>query len=346
MHQAPRLIGCGVAAIDSLLGGGLPLGGITELTGLASSGRTSLAISLLRGATWDSACAYIDVSDNFDPRSAIAAGVNQKNLLWVRIAQPHLDVRRAPAFRAPATTISREEAQRAVGGHCGSRHPRTETKGLHTALGQMLSHKATVRLKKMEGTPGYPNRRLGLAAVPKEQVDYEHFNTRRPDASDPIRQANDRAAIEARERIAAPRPTKPSLQRAENPWNRLDRAMRVTDQVLQSGGFRVVVLDLGSTPPEQALRIPSATWFRFRRVAQEGDAILLLLTQAPCAQSSALCVLDCAAHAATFSGNLLSGLSSTVETARQRLSGPFTKKAPGRAASWQAGSTWMRAAGK
>ncbi len=104
-------------------------------------------------------------------------------------------------------------------------------------------------------------------------------------------------------------------KKIERPWSRLDKAIRATDQILQSGGFRVVVLDLASVPPEQALRIPSATWFRFRRAAQESDAIFLLLSQVACARSSALCVLDCSAGAPMLSGNLLNGLSRSAEVA-------------------------------
>ena len=233
-----------------------------------------------------------------------------------------------------------------VGGHCGSHHPRTETKGLGAALGQMLTQKSETRLQKMEGTPGYPNRKLSLAAAPEEQVAYEHFNARHADESDPIRQADRRAASEARDRAQAPILVTSLGKKAERPWSRLDKAIRATDQILQAGGFRVVVLDLASVPPDQALRIPSATWFRFRRAAQESDAIFLLLTQVACARSSALCVLDCSVGAPTLSRNLLSGLSRTAEIARQRLSSPFAKKAPGRAVSWQATSAWMRAAGQ
>jgi recombination protein RecA len=84
--QAPRLMQSGVPEIDALLGGGIPIGGVTELTGLASSGRTSLAFSLLAEATVESACAYVDVDDTVDPKSAAAAGVSLRNLLWIRVA--------------------------------------------------------------------------------------------------------------------------------------------------------------------------------------------------------------------------------------------------------------------
>ena len=344
--QVPRLIACGVPEIDGMLGGGLPIGGVTEFTGLASSGRTSLAFSLLAGASADSACAYIDVDDTVDPRSAAAAGVNLRNLLWVRVAGVTAKPAAATANPALATVPGPTETGRMAGGHCGSQHPRTETKGLDAALGKMLTQKAEARIRKMEGTPGHPNRKLDLAAAPEEQVAYEHFNARRADVSDPIRQADHRAANEARERAQTPVLISSSGNKAERPWSRLDKAIRATDQILQSGGFHLVILDLASVPQEQSLRIPSATWFRFRRAAQESDAIFLLLSQVACAKSSALCVLDCSAGTASTSGNLLSGLSRTAEVARQRLSSPFAKKAPGRAVSWEATSAWMRAAGR
>jgi recombination protein RecA len=345
--QAPRLMSSGVPQIDGLLGGGLPIGGVTEFTGMASSGRTSMAFALLAGAAADSACAYIDVDDTVDPRSAGAAGVNLSNLLWVRVSglvpTPPPAVSSLPV--SPPVLASAQTGKM-VGGHCGSHHPRTETRGLDAALGKMLTQKAEARLEKREGTPGYPNRPLSLASAPEEQVSYEHFNARHADESDPIRQANHRAASEARERAQAPVLVSSPVRKSEKPWSRLDKAIRAADQVLQSGGFRVVLLDLASVPPDQALRIPSATWFRFRRAAQESDAILLLLTQVACARSSALCVLDCSAGFAETSGNLLSGLSHTAEVARQRLSSPFAKKAPGRAVSWEATPAWMRSVGR
>ena len=82
------------------------------------------------------------------------------------------------------------------------------------------------------------------------------------------------------------------------------------------------------------------------RAAQESDAIFLLLTQIACARSSALCVLDCSVGIASTSQNVLSGLSWSVEVARQHLSSPFAKKAPGRAVTWEATPVWMRAAGR
>ncbi len=346
--QAPRLLPIGNEAVNAMLGGGLPIGGICEFSGPISAGRTSLALSVLSEATVDSACAYIDVSDSLDARSAAAAGVRLKNLLWVRFSE--MPVERPsltqPAQAHNAATPSREEAADRSTQHHGIRHPRTETKGIDRALEKMLIQKAETRLKKMEGTPGFPNQRLSLAAAPEEQVAYEHFNARRADASDPLRQIDRRAADEARERSSSPAVVQGGLRRDAKPWSKLDKALRTADQILQAGGFRVVVLDLASVSPEQALRIPSATWYRFSRAAQEGDAILLLLTQEPCARSSAKCVLDCSPRLVpNESSHVFGNMTHAAEVIRQRVANPYGKKSPGRAVEWSSTAPWMRAAG-
>jgi recombination protein RecA len=75
----------GMAKIDKLTGGGLPRGAITEIVGTASSGRTSLLLATLAGATNNNeTCAVIDTADNFDPLSAANAGVMLDRLLWIR----------------------------------------------------------------------------------------------------------------------------------------------------------------------------------------------------------------------------------------------------------------------
>jgi recombination protein RecA len=346
--QAPRLLPIRNEAVNALLGGGLPIGGICEFTGPTSAGRTSLALSVLSEATVDSACAYIDVSDSLDARSAAAAGVRLKNLLWVRFSEMQAQ---RPSLTQPveahnAAAPSRDQAADRSTQHHGIRHPRTETKGIDRDLEKMLVQKAAARLNKMEGTPGFPNQRLSLAAVPEEQVAYEHFNARRADASDPLRQIDRRAADEARERANSPAVVQGGLRRDAKPWSKLDKALRTADQILQAGGFRVVVLDLASIPPDQALRIPSATWYRFSRAAQEGDAILLLLTQEPCARSSAKCVLDCSPRLVpNESSHVFGSMTHAAEVIRQRVANPYGKKAPGRAVEWSSTAPWMRVMG-
>jgi hypothetical protein len=84
---APLTVSIGVPALDTLTGG-LPRGALSEIIGPASSGRTSVMLAALAGATRrDEACALIDASDCFDPASATVAGVDLDRLLWVRCSQ-------------------------------------------------------------------------------------------------------------------------------------------------------------------------------------------------------------------------------------------------------------------
>ena len=75
----------GIDEVDGLLGGGLPVGTIGEITGPASSGRTTLALSFLARCTAENrVCAWVDAGDALDPESAAASGVTLGRLLWVR----------------------------------------------------------------------------------------------------------------------------------------------------------------------------------------------------------------------------------------------------------------------
>ncbi len=86
-RTAPLTVSTGVASLDTLTGG-LPRGGLSEITGPASSGRTGVMLAALARATSrDGACALVDASDNFDPASAATAGVDLERLLWVRCGE-------------------------------------------------------------------------------------------------------------------------------------------------------------------------------------------------------------------------------------------------------------------
>jgi hypothetical protein len=83
-RQVIETVSAGISEIDSLAGG-LPRGSLTEICGPPCSGRTSLLISALASRTAHrEACALVDGRDAFDPYSAKAAGVELKQLLWVR----------------------------------------------------------------------------------------------------------------------------------------------------------------------------------------------------------------------------------------------------------------------
>jgi RecA/RadA recombinase len=82
---AAERVSTGIVEVDELIGGGLPRGCLTEVWGAASSGRSTLLVSLLAQVTQKGeAAALIDVNDAFAPDQAAEAGVSLEWLLWAR----------------------------------------------------------------------------------------------------------------------------------------------------------------------------------------------------------------------------------------------------------------------
>src|SRR5580700_7686993 len=110
-RAAVELQPSGVTELDAVLGGGFPRGSLVELCGPCSSGRTSLAFSLLAQATErQEACAFVDVSDSLDPVSLAAAGVELPRLLWVRCGETGdrgPEVKTSAYFAPPAKETSK-----------------------------------------------------------------------------------------------------------------------------------------------------------------------------------------------------------------------------------------------
>jgi recombination protein RecA len=129
-------------------------------------------------------------------------------------------------------------------------------------------------------------------------------------------------------------------------WSRLEQGLRVSDLLLQAGGFSCIVLDLGSLSAEYALRVPLATWFRFRAAAERLQSNVVLLTQHGCSRNSAGLVLrlDPGSELNPHS-TLFTGLHHRAEVTRQRF--PQGKVLPLRkppqsvpAAQWQTKTVW------
>jgi hypothetical protein len=210
-HEDHGSIPTGIAQVDDAIGG-VPLRSLTEICGsnLASSGKTSVFISLLAQATRNHFCALVDASDNFDPVSGQAAGITLPQLLWVRC---------------------------------------TKSGGPQTA----------------------------------------RFS---PDAVE---------------------------RRAQLPP--LEQSFKVADILLQSGGFKLIAVDLSGIPERIVRRVPLSSWFRFSRVIERQSAALVFLTQEPHATSCAGLVLRVntvsAMHATNFLvGNLLTQMNLNVEIVR------------------------------
>ena len=59
----------------------------------------------------------------------------------------------------------------------------------------------------------------------------------------------------------------------------VDQALRVTDLLVQGGGFGLIALDLGDALPYMVRSVPMQVWFRFRRAVEHTPTILLVLEQ-------------------------------------------------------------------
>jgi hypothetical protein len=187
-RPAPEVVPTGIAQLDQAIGGGIARGTVTEVCGPASSGRSSVLLSLLAQVTQrGEAVALVDASDAFHPQSAERAGVELKRLLWVPCAEP--------------SAISPQ-----------------------------------------------PSEANGAWRVFRN---------------------------EKKQRLA-----------------RVEQALKTTDLLLQSGGFGLIVVDLGDVRAEDARRVPLTTWFRFRRAIENTPAALVIVEQEPYAKTCASLVLE------------------------------------------------------
>ena len=131
----------GIEPLDDLLHGGLPVGAVCELTGPECSGRTSVALSFLARITEaNKVCAWIDVSNTFDPASAAAVGVDLKKLLWVRCGvQQTISARAGRRFLLPERYFASSPIKKGLHGGGFGPHPRNEVRGLSHAVGDLFT---------------------------------------------------------------------------------------------------------------------------------------------------------------------------------------------------------------
>jgi hypothetical protein len=82
LTRKDRRLYSGLYLIDELIGGGIVRGRVSEITGIAGSGKTSLAASFIGTATRrGEVAAWIDAADVFDPESFAAADLAR--ILWI-----------------------------------------------------------------------------------------------------------------------------------------------------------------------------------------------------------------------------------------------------------------------
>jgi hypothetical protein len=307
------VVATGIEPLDDMLGGGLPIGAISELVGPECSGRTSAAISFLACVTQAAkVCAWIDVSNAFDPASAAAAGVDLARLLWVRCGVSQMSTARSSHnFVLPDTYYVPPPTKKGLhGGGFGS-HPRNEVRGLSDAVGGLLRSDAIA-----------------------------------PRCAEPQRCARPvQKSFEPNPQPSSIASRQPS--RYSKTWSRIEQALRATDLLLQGDGFSAMVLDMGGLAPEFVSRVPLATWFRYRAAAEKMQSSIVLLTQHACAKSSAELVLRLHnAESLCDENTVLTGLRPSIEVTRQRFSQSANvlslRKPPQSlsAASWESRTAW------
>jgi recombination protein RecA len=308
----------GVSEIDALLEGGLPVGAITEMVGMESSGRTAIALSFLRHVSRAGrVCAWVDVSDTFSPESAAAADVDLTRLLWARceVSNPPAKPSAEYKFSLPDKYLVPVSNKKGLhGGGCGG-HPRNEVKGLPQAVSGLLQPEALA-----------------------------------PRCAEPQRRV--KAAREIFESQPQPSATRSNMRvNSAKPWARIEQALRVTDLLLQAGGFSAIVLDMASIAPEHASRIPLSTWFRYRAAAERTQAVFLLLTQHSCAKSSGELLLRFQpGEVRDDETKVFAGIEHRLQVERRRFTQEPTNVVPLRkppqsvnAAHWKSQTTWAGA---
>lgn len=258
----------------------------------------------------------MDVSDALSPESAASCGVDLTRLLWVRCgvgsareSQQSLKVRGEKGFSLPKKYFVPKPVVKGLHGGGMGGHPRGEAKGMGEAVRDLL------RPKAFAPRCAEPQRRM--------QVEREVFD---PVPSEPL-------ASTGRMKCSCA---------TGKPWSRIEQALRVTDLLLQAGGFSAIVLDLGSIAPEHVSRIPLATWFRYRAAAERTQASVLLLTQHACLKSSAGLVLRLQSGDVVVQGTtVLAGFERRIEVSRQRFAQVPEKVVPMRKPPQRAGiATW------
>jgi hypothetical protein len=120
----------------------------------------------------------------------------------------------------------------------------------------------------------------------------------------------------------------------------MEQGLRATELLLQSGGWGVIVLDLGGISWVEARKINLSLWFRFRRAVENTPTILLMLSEESYAKTCASIVLRCGHKKKFWNCSLTSGKSGIsifdgfdvqAEVIRSRAQSP-----PGDSACWRA----------
>jgi recA bacterial DNA recombination protein len=74
--------------------------------------------------------------------------------------------------------------------------------------------------------------------------------------------------------------------------HRLEIALKATDLILHSGGFGLIVLDLGDVMSSAMQKVPMSYWYRFQRAVEHTPSALLIVGRQSAARSCSIRQLD------------------------------------------------------
>ncbi len=333
VRPAPEMVPFGISSLDALTGG-VPRGALTEMVGPASSGRTSVMMALMAEVTRrQEVCALVDVTDSFDPTSAEAAGVDLQRVLWVRCGKTTGHEPGAGGQREVRSEKLEVGSQIGEAGARKSALPRLADADVRQAITSGCFEASRGRREPAVHT-------MNKVAPPAKNISWsihENYDSRlrhamvnggegyRPHTPSPAQAPAVKHSIPQR---VTPR-NFAAAQKAK--WDRLDQALKALDLLIQSGGFGLVIVDLGDIPAEHARRIPLTSWFRFRRAVENTPTILLVLAKDSCAKTCASLVMQLSAdpkRSGQLTANsgqplthvsLLDGLNVHVDLVRTRL---------------------------
>jgi recombination protein RecA len=302
------VIETGIEPLDDLIQGGFPVGALSELTGPQCSGRTSVALSFLARIT-----------------------EGDKVCAWIDVSNA-LD----PASAAAVGV----NLKKLLWVRCGVQQANTTRAAQRFLLPEKYLTSAPIK-KGLHGGGFGPHPRTEVRGL-SDAVG----NLFEPRCAEP--QHRPRPQQESSEPSLAPiTQTVRSPKRARQ-YDTIEQGIRSADLLLQTGGFSAIVLDMGSVAPEYVARIELSTWHRYRLAAERTQSSILLISQYPCAKSSA--ELQLSLHSAEeIDGEttVFTGMQPRIEVLRRRFMQTETNVIPLRkppqsahTARWKNCTTW------
>ncbi len=322
-RPAPEVFSTGFAQLDAATGG-IPRGGLTEICGPPSCGRTSLLLALLAEVTRrQEVCALVDGSDTFDPTAAAAAGVDLRRVLWVRCSAGFISPADGGRRAAPAGVLH-------IAGSGGSGH--TDKTAGSRPTGEPAGSEGSSRpesspLSRWAGNAETRRNHSGTSMAGVAKPGLVKPGVAKPGLAKPGLGKSGSAPNPPSISPTSPSP-QPAIARPAIPETILpkksavEQAMQVTDLLLQSGGFGLVAVDFCDIAPATARRVSLTSWFRFRRAVENTPTALIVMEQEPNAGACASLVLDMGQKEVQWSraelggAPLLSGLAVDVEMVR------------------------------